>query len=128
MKVASWDKDDSFRMNANQVQVSSEWNYVDDQLCALCHHKIYDSYQETGMAQSFRDPNNNRSIEDFTTEPFYHESTHTYFKIEKRDTQLFYMQFQKDAEAKRYLRHGLTMVSNPESIREQAKNLSIVFD
>ncbi|MCB0689018.1 MAG: tetratricopeptide repeat protein, partial [Saprospiraceae bacterium] len=92
---------DSSQEDPVVAQIDADWNYVDDQLCAICHQKIFDSYQEIGMAQSFRNPNNIQFIEDFAADPFYHERSHTYFKIEKRDTQLFYSQFQKDANGQR---------------------------
>ncbi|MCB0687143.1 MAG: hypothetical protein KDC53_11475, partial [Saprospiraceae bacterium] len=58
MTIGSWDNNDSSQEDPVVAQIDADWNYVDDQLCAICHQKIFDSYQEIGMAQSFRNPNN----------------------------------------------------------------------
>ncbi len=59
--------------------------YVDSKVCATCHAKIAQTYALTGMGRSFHRPESN-GPEDYTRgNPFYHESSKTWYAMERRD-------------------------------------------
>lgn len=69
--------------------------YVDDSVCSSCHADLYESYQNVGMAQSFKRPDAAKKIEDFGQE-YYHELLQRYYRIEERDDDLIFRRYQRD--------------------------------
>jgi predicted CXXCH cytochrome family protein len=71
--------------------------YVEDPVCGRCHAEKYQSYQQVGMAQSFRRPANAVPIEDFGRE-YFDESLQRYYQILERDDELVFRRFQRDKD------------------------------
>lgn len=71
--------------------------YVEDKACATCHKELYDSYQHVGMAKSFAKPDHAEVIEDFGKE-FFHKASQRYYKILKKDGQLVFQRYNRDAK------------------------------
>ena len=69
--------------------------YVEDKACGTCHVDLFKSYQEVGMAQSFKSPVSARLIEDFGRE-FYDDVLQRYYVIDERDDELVFRRFQLD--------------------------------
>ena len=60
--------------------------YVDSQLCAKCHSKIYETYRRTGMARSFYRPAPANTVEDYRlNNSCYHRASGTYFTMLERN-------------------------------------------
>jgi hypothetical protein len=72
--------------------------YIPDRVCAMCHTKIYRTYEEVGMARSFYRPVADRFIENFEKNRFYHAHSKMYYEMSRRDDRLFFKQYQKNAE------------------------------
>ncbi|WP_394201577.1 tetratricopeptide repeat protein [Shewanella waksmanii] len=70
-------------------------NYVDNQACATCHAKLFNSYQDVGMARSFSHPSDAILMERFGEE-FYHTASDRYYRIDKQQQQLIFHRYQKD--------------------------------
>lgn len=88
--------EDSF----NALLEPTNSNYVDDELCGMCHKDIYDSYQEIGMAQSFYRPGGQPFIEDFENNSYFHEPSNRMFKMVKKEGELFFQRYQPSPDGK----------------------------
>lgn len=79
--------------------------YVDSKLCGLCHQDKYRSYQDVAMSRSFyaaaRVANGERRIEDFSTEPYYHEPSRRYYRIEPEGDGLVFRRWQTGPDGER---------------------------
>ncbi len=71
--------------------------YISDATCGRCHTDIYDSYQQVGMAKSFRRAGNAIDIEDFGEE-YYHEPSQRYYRISDDNGDLVFHRYQRDLE------------------------------
>ncbi len=69
--------------------------YVPDLTCRRCHPVKYDSYQQVGMARSFRRAGEASPIEAFGRE-FYHAASQRYYRIERDGDQLVFHRYQRD--------------------------------
>jgi len=58
--------------------------FIEDEACAVCHADIAESYQHSGMAQSFFRPTDEKVIEDFT-KSYYHEPSKRLYEMSFRD-------------------------------------------
>jgi tetratricopeptide (TPR) repeat protein len=79
--------------------------YVSSDVCGLCHQDLFLSYQEVGMARSFYRPATaaaqGRVIEDFAAQPYFHEPSRRYYRIEPgEDGALLFRRWQLDAEGR----------------------------
>ena len=74
--------------------------YVEDRACATCHPKLYRSYQDVGMAQSFFRPRPDKVIEDLEDNSFFHEASQSYYEMSRRNDRLFFKRYQLDEERK----------------------------
>ncbi len=74
--------------------------YVEDRACATCHPKLYRSYQDVGMAQSFFRPRSDKVIEDFKNNSFFHEASQSYYEMIRHNDRLFFKRYQLDEEQK----------------------------
>ena len=52
---------------------------ADSKVCATCHAKIYQTYQQSGMARSFSTPTDVHPVKDF-----YHAASETHFSVFER--------------------------------------------
>ena len=68
--------------------------YVDDAVCGRCHVDLYRSYQQVGMAQSFRRPGAAVVKEEFGRE-YYHEASDRYYQIIERGDGLLFRRYQR---------------------------------
>lgn len=73
--------------------------YISDASCGRCHAELYASYQDVGMAKSFRRVGNAVDIEDFGEE-FYHEESQRYYRIASEDGGLVFHRYQRDLDGK----------------------------
>jgi predicted CXXCH cytochrome family protein len=71
--------------------------YVEDAVCGRCHADKYQSYQQVGMAQSFKRPVAAVPMEDFGRE-YFHEPLQRYYQIIERDDELIFRRFQRDKD------------------------------
>lgn len=69
--------------------------YAADRSCAICHSEIYRSYQDVGMARSFFRPSQEKVIEDFDGEPYFHERSGRYYEMRRRDGRFFFKRYQR---------------------------------
>jgi predicted CXXCH cytochrome family protein len=69
--------------------------YVSDATCGRCHAELYRSYQDVGMAKSFRRAGNATDIEDFGDE-YYHEPSQRYYRITSEGGKLVFHRYQRD--------------------------------
>lgn len=69
--------------------------YVPDLTCRHCHPVKYDSYQQVGMARSFRRAGEASPIEAFGQE-FYHPSSQRYYRIERNGEGLVFHRYERD--------------------------------
>ena len=74
--------------------------YVDDATCAECHQKIHDSYQHTGMANSFFRPSKEAVIEDFEKNEFIHDASQRRYLMTQRNGEYYFKRFQLDEDGK----------------------------
>ena len=64
------------------------------QVCATCHSEIARTYAQTGMGRSFYRPQPQSMVEDFTRgNPFFHQSSGTWYAMVQRDGQYFQRQW-----------------------------------
>ncbi len=64
------------------------------QVCATCHSEIARTYARTGMGRSFYRPSTQAMVEDFTRgNPFFHQSSGTWYAMVQRDGQYFQRQW-----------------------------------
>ena len=72
--------------------------FTEPQLCQRCHSEIWDSYQQTGMAQSFFRPSPENTIEDYgASRAFRHEASDRLYRMIRRDGRYFQRRHQVDA-------------------------------
>lgn len=70
-------------------------SYIDTQVCAGCHRKIYETYRQTGMARSFYSPNSTNQIEDYrVNNTYYHAASDTHFEMLQRDGKYYQRRYQ----------------------------------
>ncbi len=62
--------------------LSKAAHYIEDVVCAECHHDIYKTYQEVAMAKSFHNFDPSNSIEDFENNHFYHAPSDNHYQME----------------------------------------------
>ena len=93
---AGWTQQDPLALINAQATKGAAAGYVADPVCATCHEAIYKSYQHVGMAKSFSSPSQTEVIEDFGHE-FYHPSSQRYYSISKKNEDLFFRRYQRDA-------------------------------
>ncbi|WP_028772783.1 tetratricopeptide repeat protein [Shewanella waksmanii] len=74
--------------------------YVDDKACATCHAKLFESYQDVGMARSFAAPADAVLMERFGEE-YYHAESSRYYRIDNQDRELIFHRYQKDDQGNR---------------------------
>ena len=68
---------------------------LDSRVCANCHADVWQTYQRTGMAQSFYRPAPETTVEDYTSKnTYYHPPSDTYFAMVQRDGRYFQRQYQ----------------------------------
>ncbi|CAA0103345.1 Beta-barrel assembly-enhancing protease [BD1-7 clade bacterium] len=72
--------------------------YIDDRACSTCHEALYDSYQQVGMSQSFKRPNQAKIIEDFEAKPFFHAASQRFYQMKKEGDTLIFSRFQHDQQ------------------------------
>ena len=89
--------DDPLKQLNTRATVGAAADYVADEACGQCHSEKYRSYQEVGMAQSLRSPNNAQTIESFG-EVYFHAPSQRYYKIEAEDGQLTFHRYQQDKQ------------------------------
>ncbi|MEM7500500.1 MAG: tetratricopeptide repeat protein [Pseudomonadota bacterium] len=71
-------------------------DYLDDAVCGTCHRELFESFQDVGMAQSFRAPQRARLIERFGEE-FVQETSQRHYRIDRHeDGRLRFTRYQLD--------------------------------
>ncbi len=80
-----------------KVTTGAAPGYVVDEVCARCHRDHYEGFQHVGMAQSFKRPENARTVERFG-ETFYHEDSQRYYEVHKRQGGLDFRRYQRDSK------------------------------
>jgi tetratricopeptide (TPR) repeat protein len=76
--------------------------YVNPRQCFGCHSAIFNTYRETGMAQSFGHLRPENTVEDYTNKShFYHAPSNTYFEMIRRGGDYFQLRYQIGYEGKR---------------------------
>jgi hypothetical protein len=77
------------------ANAAAQNNHADTRVCAACHAKIYQSWQNTGMARSFKRPDVANSIEDFgTRNRYYHQASDTWFEMLLRNGRYYQRRWQ----------------------------------
>lgn len=72
--------------------------FTSPQLCQPCHSEIWDSYQQTGMAQSFFRPSPENAMEDYgASKAFRHDASDRIYRMIRRDGRYFQRRHQVDA-------------------------------
>jgi len=80
---------------ARQARSSPVDTYVDSELCAECHSRQAQTYRRTGMGQSFRSPQPQNMVEDYSDAgSYYHEASQTYFAMIRRDGKYYQRRYQ----------------------------------
>jgi predicted CXXCH cytochrome family protein len=74
----------------------AEEGYIDPIACRLCHTRIFDSYQQTGMGRSFNRIARVAPVEDWDrNNRFYHAASERYYEVSRRDGRYFLRRYQK---------------------------------
>ena len=82
--------------------IATTGDFVDAATCESCHQTIYETYQHTGMGQSFSRLGPVNTIEDFTTEnTFYHPLSDRYYTMSERDGRYFQRRHQLGPDGER---------------------------
>lgn len=66
------------------VEPSQQWlaaKYVDDALCADCHHDIWDTYQDVAMSKSAYPFDVRTAIENFDEGHFFHKESNKHYEM-----------------------------------------------
>ena len=89
------------QQNTTHLQ-SSEFaepaKFTDPQACQPCHSGIWDSYQTTGMGQSFYRLRPESTVEDFNSpKPFYHAASDRHYRMVRREGRYFQRRHQIDS-------------------------------
>ncbi|UXI70178.1 tetratricopeptide repeat protein [Tahibacter amnicola] len=74
--------------------------HIADTGCATCHPATYASYQDVGMAQSFRRPSAAALVEDFARTQFEHTPSKSHFSLTWNGEVLLFKRWQRDDEGK----------------------------
>src|ERR1043166_441409 len=99
--VATWGKTKTPVAGVTQSKSTSVNEYVDSRLCANCHSQIYESYRQTGMAQSIFKPAPANTIEDYKKNTqFYHFLSDTHFSMIFRDQAYYQRRWQIGPDGK----------------------------
>lgn len=89
-------KKDELSLRGIKVSSGTAPGYIPDRVCAMCHAKIFKSYQNVGMARSFYRPRGDRFIEDFKNNLFYHKESNRYYRIDRNGDDLIFTRYQLD--------------------------------
>lgn len=93
-------KKDELLLRGIKVSGGAAPGYIPDKVCAMCHAKLYKSYQQVGMARSFYRPKADRFIEDFKNNTYYHKPSKRYYRIDRKGDELTFTRYQLDADKK----------------------------
>jgi len=78
-----------------------EAGYTRPEVCAGCHHDVWETYKQTGMARSFARPSLTNTIEDYTNKnTYYHKASDSYFTMLRRDGKFYQRRYQVDSSGK----------------------------
>jgi hypothetical protein len=72
--------------------------YIEDKACAACHQKLFDAYQQVGMAQSFSRPASDNLVEDFENNHFVHQPTRRHYEMLREGSELVFRRYQLDSQ------------------------------
>lgn len=75
--------------------------YADDRKCSICHSDIAKPYQEVGMSKAFSRPREDRFIEDFTENKYYHEPSNRHYEMVRDGETLTFRRYQLDDTGER---------------------------
>lgn len=78
-----------------QVTGGAAPGYVSDRGCSLCHRRLYDSYQEVAMSRSFYRPSEDRLIEDFEHNHFFHQPSGRHYEMVWQGDSLLFRRYQR---------------------------------
>ncbi len=73
--------------------------FAADPGCRSCHRAICDSYEQSGMAQSFSRPREEHAIEEFG-KPYFHAKSQQFMEIVRRGGRLVFRRWQLAADGK----------------------------
>jgi len=93
---------DPLAAHGYSVTTGAAPGYVDDRACASCHHAIYESYQEVGMAKSFYRPRPENAIEDFENNRLHHTASNRYYEMYWEDDKLVFRRFMAEEDGTPY--------------------------
>ena len=93
--VGTWGKTGTPVADVDPPKSTPVNEYVDSRLCARCHRQIYESYRQTGMAQSLFKPAPANTIEDYKgNTQFYHSLSDTHYSMISRDQAYYQRRWQ----------------------------------
>ena len=76
--------------------------YVGMETCRSCHGEIYKTYQNVGMAKTFKRIDAVPLIEDWTkNNRFFHKPSNQYFEMTRQDGRFFQRRYQQDPSGRR---------------------------
>lgn len=72
--------------------------YVADRACRFCHADLFDSYQSVGMAKSFFRPREDRVIEDFEDNHYFHEASGRHYEMSRDGERYTFRRWEEDED------------------------------
>jgi Flp pilus assembly protein TadD len=88
------------RSSEPRLQIGgTDAGYIDSAVCAACHPRIYQTYQQTGMGRSFSRPRAANIVENFG-KTFYHPVSDRNYTMVQRDGKYYQRRHQIDFDGK----------------------------
>ncbi|MEE8169623.1 MAG: hypothetical protein V3T70_03665, partial [Phycisphaerae bacterium] len=93
-------RDDALSGMGISVTGGAAPGYVPDRTCAMCHSKLFRSFQDVGMSRSFYEASAKVAVEDFENNHFFHAPSGRHYEMHLKDGRYVFRRYQLDDDGK----------------------------